>query len=102
LIVGGLYKDGNDSKGRHKARDERRLLLSWAKAGKDSKGSREATRSEGVKLLSWAITLSRFFRNGGAASCTSVTKSTSKKFLLNRMRVLALLFAVGPNKCVSV
>ena len=26
---------------------ERRLLLSWAKAGKDSKEGREATRSEG-------------------------------------------------------
>jgi len=29
---------------------ERRLLLSWAKAGKDSKESREATRSEGDDL----------------------------------------------------
>ena len=28
---------------------ERRLLLSWAKAGKDSKESRETTRSEGEK-----------------------------------------------------
>jgi len=26
---------------------ERRLLLSWAKAGKDSKGRNKATRSEG-------------------------------------------------------
>ena len=29
---------------------ERRSLLSWAKAGKDSKESREATRSEGDDL----------------------------------------------------
>jgi len=29
---------------------ERRLLLSWAKAGTDSKKSREATRSEGDDL----------------------------------------------------
>jgi len=29
---------------------ERRLLLSWAKAGKDSKESRKATRSEGDDL----------------------------------------------------
>ena len=29
---------------------ERRILLSWAKAGKDSKESREATRSEGDDL----------------------------------------------------
>ena len=29
---------------------ERRLLLSWAKAGKDSKGRNKATRSEGDDL----------------------------------------------------
>jgi len=29
---------------------ERRLLLSWAKAGKDSKGRNKATRSEGIVL----------------------------------------------------
>ena len=31
-------------------RRERRLLLSWAKAGKDSKGRNKATRSEGDDL----------------------------------------------------
>ena len=35
---------------RQVAAGERRLLLSWAKAGKDSKESREATRSEGDDL----------------------------------------------------
>ena len=40
LIGGGLYSEER----------ERRLLLSWAKAGKDSKESREATRSEGDDL----------------------------------------------------
>ena len=30
--------------------NERRLLLSWAKAGKDSKGRSKATRSEGDDL----------------------------------------------------
>jgi hypothetical protein len=39
-----------DPKRRGLRERKRRLLLSWAKAGKDSKESREATRSEGDKL----------------------------------------------------
>jgi hypothetical protein len=55
----GLKVDPPDSAGRQRrdhlvsvciATRERRLLLSWAKAGKDSKESREATRSEGDDL----------------------------------------------------
>ena len=38
------------TKGRKPEKRERRLLLSWAKAGKDSEGRSKATRSEGDDL----------------------------------------------------
>jgi len=53
MIVGGLYsvtalrKNNNEG---HKG-GERLLLLSWAKAGKDSKGRSKATRSDDWCLL---------------------------------------------------
>jgi len=46
LIEGGLGREG-ERVGRER---EGRLLLSWAKAGKDSKGRSKATRSEGDDL----------------------------------------------------
>jgi hypothetical protein len=46
LMVGGLYYN---ERARETER-QRRLLLSWAKAGKDSRGRNKATRSEGDDL----------------------------------------------------
>ena len=74
---------------------ERRLLLSWAKAGKDSKESREATRSEGDDLEESAARAlmrhggrGRGVRgegNGGSRLCHRATHDTACGYLTCRL-----------------
>jgi hypothetical protein len=62
ILLGAYFLLGGGGSGLERER-ERRLLLSWAKAGKDSKEGREATRSEGDDLKESAARA--LMRHGG-------------------------------------
>jgi len=58
---------------------DRRLLLSWAKAGKDSEGRSTATRSEGDDLEDFDCGQRVFMIAGGLDSVTALRVNDQKR-----------------------